>query len=271
MNDVFQAGEPVQLIGPKDKTKHTVLAAGATAKAWGHLLAHDAIIGQPPGLALTSPQGATFWAVRPSLAEWILAMPRFATPIYPKDLGAVLVHGDVHAGQRVLEAGLGSGAAALWLLQAVGPTGAVISYDVRAESLERGRKNVAAWHGGDPPNHVVRERDVYAGIDEEPLDRVLLDVREPWDAVPHAASALRDGGILVSYSPTVLQVHQTVKAIHATKRFRMVESLELIERPWHVGSISVRPQQQIIGHTGFLTRARKVAAPPQAPAEGETG
>jgi tRNA (adenine57-N1/adenine58-N1)-methyltransferase len=260
--DTFRTGDPVQLIGPKDKTFLAVLEPGKTADARGHRFAHEAIIGQPVGCALESSAGKTFWAVRPSLAQWILEMPRFATPIYPKDLGAILVHGDVHAGLTVLEAGLGSGGLALWLLRAVGPTGSVISYDVREESLEQGQKNVAHWFGGQaPPNHVVRERDVYQGIDEDRrLDRILLDVREPWEAVPHVAAALADGGVFVSYSPTVLQVHQTVKAIHATKRFRMVQSLELLERPWHVGSISVRPEQRMVGHTGFLTTARKVAA-----------
>jgi len=261
--DTFGAGEPVQLIGPKDKTFLALLEPGKTANMRGHRVPHDAIIARAVGCVLESSTGKVFYAVRPSLAQWILDMPRFTTPIYPKDLGAIMVHGDIHAGLTVLEAGLGTGGLALWLLRAVGSSGTVISYEVREESLHRGQSNVAHWFGGEVPNHIVRERDIYAGIEEDlRLDRVLLDVREPWEAVPHVANALADGGMLVSYSPTVLQVHQTVKAIHATKRFRMVESLELIERPWHVGSISVRPQHQIVGHTGFLTMARKVSGEP---------
>ena len=268
--DVFAVGQPIELLQLGKPPHLALLRAEGVLNVRGHRFQHAELVGRPVGSSLRSPQGAAFSLVRPTLARWVESMPRFAKTIYPKEAGPILLYGDVFPGARVLEAGLGSGGLTLSLLRAVGPSGRLVSYDVRAESLKRGQANVVAWCGGPHPAHVVRERDVYAGIDEVDLDRIVLDVPEPWQVVPHALSALRDGGILTAFLPTVLQVHQLVDALRDSGAFPDIETLETMQRRWYVGRRSVRPDAEK-GHTGFLTFARKVApdAPLPAPAPGE--
>src|SRR5687767_7132554 len=184
-------------------------------------------------------------------------MPRGAQVIYPKDLGPILLLADVFPGARVLEAGVGSGALSMTLLRA----GAhVVGYELRADFASKAKANVAAFLGADAgvdERYRVEERDVYDGIDETDLDRIVLDLPEPWRVVKLAEQALHPGGILVSYLPTIIQVSQLRDAL-AESRFDMAESLEVLQRTWHVEGQSVRPDHRMVAHTGFLTAARLV-------------
>jgi tRNA (adenine57-N1/adenine58-N1)-methyltransferase len=189
--------------------------------------------------------------VRPSLADFVLTMPRGAQVIYPKDLGPLLVLADVFPGARVLEAGVGSGALSMALLQA-GAT--VIGYEVRADFATRAQANVSAFLG-DGVEYTVVARDVYLGIEETDLDRVVLDLPEPWQVVPHAQAALRPGGVLAAYLPTIGQVAQLRQALHDSP-FGMAQTIEVLQRSWHVEGQSVRPDHRMVAHTGFLTAAR---------------
>ncbi len=267
----FAPGDGVVFIDHKGRRFFAFLEEGGRQNVRGHLFEHDAILGQPPGLQLVSSRGKLFTILRATLPDYVVQMPRYATIVYPKDLATILVWGDVGPGMRVLEAGLGTGALAIALLRAVGPEGRVISYDVRTEAIGRGRKNVAAYFGGEPPNHEIKVADVYAGIDEKDLDRVILDVPEPWEVVPHAARALLPGGVFVAYSPTILQVDRTVEALRRERAFADVSTSETLRRPWHVDRRSVRPELQIVGHTGFLTFARRIEPLPRAsaPTDGD--
>jgi tRNA (adenine57-N1/adenine58-N1)-methyltransferase catalytic subunit len=192
--------------------------------------------------------------VRPTLAEYVLEMPRGAQVIYPKDLGPILMLADVFPGARVLESGVGSGALTLTLLRAVGPTGHVTGYELREDFATRARSNVERLLGADLPLR-VEVRDVYEGVDEEQLDRIVLDLPEPWRVVKHAEVALRPGGIVVAYLPTIGQVARLREEL-AGSAFGMAQTLEVIQRGWHVDGQSVRPDHRMVGHTGFLTHAR---------------
>lgn len=270
MTERFAAGEPIEFLRfGKFAPFRAVLRPGANANVRGHRFAHDDLIGAPVGGTVRSAQGEAFFIVRPTLARWVESMPRFAKTIYPKEAGPILVHGDIAPGQRVLEAGLGSGGLTLVLLRAVGPAGEVISYDVRDASLRKGQANVAAWYGAAPAHHVVREQDATEAIVDADLDRIVLDLPEPWLVVPHARGALRPGGILIAFLPTVMQVHELTNALRDTGCFAAIETLETMQRAWQVGRRAVRPENQGIGHTGFLTFARRVAPDPNATAEPE--
>ena len=219
-------------------------------------LPHDDVIGLPEGSWVKTARGHNLLALKPTMADFTLHMPRIATVVYPKDLGAVLVYGDVFPGARVLEAGSGSGALTMMLLRAVGETGHVLSYDTRADMIDRASTNVSAMF----PVHnnlAFKQSDVYQGIEEQDLDRIVLDLPEPWHVVPHAAESLVPGGIFVSFLPTVLQVHELTQALGRQNTFQMIETFEVLIRTWSVTGRSVRPAQQMIGHTGFITTARR--------------
>jgi tRNA (adenine57-N1/adenine58-N1)-methyltransferase len=198
--------------------------------------------------------------LRPTLADFVLAMPRGAQVIYPKDLGPLLILADVFPGARILEAGVGSGALSMTLLRAGAE---VVGYELRDDFAAKARSNVESFLGAGCP-YRVELRDVYEGIDDAGLDRVLLDLPEPWRVVKHAAAALRPGGILVSYLPTIGQVAQLREALDAGS-FVLAETLEVLQRSWHVEGQSVRPDHRMVAHTGFLTAARRSSDDPLPP------
>ena len=140
------------------------------------------------------------------------------------------------------------------LLRAIGPTGSLVGYELREDFASRAQRNVEAFLGTDLPLR-VEVRDVYDGIDEEALDRVVLDLPEPWRVVKHAQEALRPGGILLAYLPTIGQVARLREELDASP-FGMAQSLEVLHRGWHVEGQSVRPDHRMVAHTGFLTVAR---------------
>ncbi len=218
---------------------------------------HTSIIGQEVGSRIQV-AGHKFLALRPTLAEFIVESRRVTQIIYPKDVGAILVAADIFPGARVLEAGLGSGAMTMSLLRAVGSAGQVFSYEVQADTIDKAIRNI---HAAVPEteNLTVRNVNLYDGIQDKELDRIVLDVPEPWGAVGHASEALRPGGIFLSYLPTILQVHRLVEALNQDPQFDLVESFEVIQRPWHVTRRSVRPVHRMVAHTAFLTTARKCA------------
>ena len=255
----LQAGERVLLVDDKGRRKTLRLRPGQTQE-WhvGHI-EHDQLIGQPEGTVLVTPQGRAVLALRQTLADFVQSMSRSSQIIYPKDLGAILLDADIYPGARAFEAGVGSGALTLALLRGVGPTGAVVSYEVREDMLRQARDNIRDFLGVWPENLVLHQRDAYEGILETGMDRVVLDLPEPWQVVGHAAAALRSGGIFLAYLPTVLQVHQLTQALLDSGQFHLTETHEVLVRTWHVGSRSVRPDHRMVAHTGFITTARRGA------------
>jgi tRNA (adenine57-N1/adenine58-N1)-methyltransferase len=253
MSRAFEPGEKALLTDRKGRRYLVTLAAGGEFHTHAGPVPHDGIIGRGEGVVVKSAAGAAFTAVRPTLSEFVLKMPRGAQVIYPKDLGAILMLADVFPGARVLEAGVGSGALSMAMLRA----GAVIhGYELRGDFAARARANVRAFLGEDAAaRFTVEERDVYDGIDETDLDRVVLDLPEPWRVVKHAEQALHAGGIFVAYVPSVMQVAQLRETL-AESGFGMAQTLEVLQRTWHVEGQAVRPDHRMVAHTGFLTQAR---------------
>jgi tRNA (adenine57-N1/adenine58-N1)-methyltransferase len=255
----FEVGERALLFDSKGRRYLVLLAKGGEFHTHAGTVPHDSILGQEEGSILRSTLGARYIAVRPTLAEIVLKMPRGAQVIYPKDLGQILVMADISPGARVLEAGLGSGALSMALLRAGAD---VVGYELRDDFARRATANVTAFLGEAVlERYHVHIRDVYEGIGEKALDRVLLDLPEPWRVAKHAAGAMRPGGIIVSYLPTVGQV-TTLREALADAGFGMAETVEVLLRPWHVDGQSVRPEHRMVGHTGFLTAARLMALAP---------
>jgi tRNA (adenine57-N1/adenine58-N1)-methyltransferase len=261
---LFQDGEQVLLIDTRGKRHLVFLRKSETFHSDRGWIPHDGIIGQPEGSWVRSSMGLRHLALRPTLAEYVLEMPRGAQVIYPKDLAVILFWADVYPGCRVLEAGMGSGALTLALLRAVGPEGRVITFEQREEFARRALANIH-MRAGEVSNLTVRLRPVEDGLhDEEPVDRVVFDLPEPWKLTEAVARVLRPGGIFVSYVPTIIQSQQVSEALRRGRSWALVETFETLMRPWNIEGLSVRPFHRMVAHTGFLTIARRVV-----PAEGE--
>jgi tRNA (adenine57-N1/adenine58-N1)-methyltransferase len=257
----FSSGERIHLVDHKSRQYALTLKAGETYQFSGQKIAHDAIIGRPDGTIVVLSGGKKMLAVRPTFGDYVLKMPRGAQVLYPKDLALIPMWADVYPGARVFEAGTGSGALTMALLRAVGSRGTVVTYEMREDFSRTALTNIERYLGT-PPNLVPLRRNAYEGIelleDGQPFDRVLLDLPEPWQVVPHAADALRSGGIYLSFVPTVPQVIQTVEALERATVFGMIETFETLLRTWSVQGRSVRPDHRMVAHSGFITVARKV-------------
>lgn len=254
-------GERIHLVDKKGRQYALTLKAGETYQFSGQTLAHDALIGRPDGSVVTLSGGKKMLALRPTFGDYVLKMPRGAQVLYPKDLALMPMWADVYPGARVFEAGTGSGALTMALLRAVGPRGLVVTYEMREEFSRTALKNIDRYMGP-VPNLVSLQQNAYEGIDllEDgiPFDRVILDLPEPWQVVPHAAKALRSGGIYLSFVPTVPQIVQTVEALERAMVFGLVHTFETLLRTWSVQGRSVRPDHRMVAHSGFITVARKV-------------
>ncbi|HVW35537.1 MAG TPA: tRNA (adenine-N1)-methyltransferase [Acidimicrobiia bacterium] len=250
----FQPGDRVLLVDSKARRYLITLAEGASFSTHAGTLPHAELLGREEGVLVRTSMGARLRAVRPTLSDFILKMPRGAQVIYPKDIGPILILADVFPGARLLEAGVGSGALSMALLRAVGPEGSVTGYELREDFAAKAKKNVESFLGPGQP-YRVEIRDVYDGIDEAGLDRIILDLPEPWRVVKHATVALRPGGLLLAYLPTVGQVSRLREELDNSP-FGLPETLEVLQRTWHVEGQSVRPDHRMVAHTGFLTVAR---------------
>lgn len=259
MQRPFEPGDRALLLDSRGRRYLITLQAGASFHFHRGAVPHDLIVGEDEGLIVRSTTGEPLVALRPTLSDFVLKMPRRAQVVYPKDLAMVLLLGDIYPGATVVEAGAGSGALTIALLRAVGRLGRVITYEIREDFAETARANVQAFLGEAEVSHwEIRIGNVYDSIAEARVDRVVLDVPEPWRALEPAAGALRRGGIFVAFLPTALQIHQLGEALRSDPRWIEVSTYETLLRPWHVEGRSVRPDHRMVAHTGFLTVARRI-------------
>ena len=259
MRPEFNYNDRVQLTDAKGKLHTITLKEGGewhTHKGW---LIHDQIVGMPQGSVVETTAGLKFLAFKPLLGDYVLSMPRGATIVYPKDAALIVGFADIAPGLRVLEAGVGSGALTISLLRAVGPAGAVDSYERRAEFAEIATKNVHNYFDGVPENWTLTLGSVQDKSSEVKYDRIVLDMLAPWECVELADNVLHPGGVLLAYVATTTQLSAMAEAIKETGRFTEPESTESLVRQWHHEGLAVRPVHRMIGHTGFLIQARRLA------------
>jgi len=254
----FESGDACLLYDAKGRRYLIDLISGREFHSHRGALPHDTIIGSPEGASLETTSGTFLTVLRPRLADYVLKMARGATVLYPKDAAALIVWADVGPGMTVLEAGTGSGGLAMMLTRAVGPTGRIVSVERRPDHATLARKRIAGFFGSVPEWLDLRVGEVADVVDEVAPDRIVLDVPDPWETVGPAAEYLPGGGVFACYVPNVPQVEHVRAAIDETDRFLEIASFEVMMREWSVSGRSVRPSHRMVGHTGFLTVARKV-------------
>ena len=255
----FKYGDRVQLTDAKGKLYSITLAHGAEWHTHKGMLKHDELVGLPEGSIVQTNGELKFQAFRPLLADYVLSMPRGATIVYPKDAAMILGVADIKPGIRVLESGVGSGALSISLLRAIGEEGMLHSVEIREDFAEISEKNVSSYFGGKPANWNLTIGALQDQTFEVDFDRVVLDMLSPWECLDVASKALVPGGVFMAYVATTTQLSKIAEAIKESGNFTEPESSETIVRGWHHEGLAVRPQHRMIGHTGFLIFARRMA------------
>jgi tRNA (adenine57-N1/adenine58-N1)-methyltransferase len=250
----LRLGERVLLLDVKRRRYLVLLTEGGEFHSHAGYVPHADLVGQPEGTVVQSTRGAEYTVVRPTLEDFVVQMPRGAQVIYPKDLAPICMLADIGPGVRVFESGVGSGALSMAMLR----YGADITgYELREDFARRAIANVREFLGEEAlGKYRVELRDSYEGIADADgtFDRVVLDLPEPWQVIPHAESALHPGGLLVAYTPSITQAAQARAELKG--RWIDARTLEVLHRTWHIDGQSVRPDHRMVAHTGFLTVAR---------------
>ena len=262
----FQVGDRVQLTDAKGKMHTITLQLNQEWHTHNGWLVHNEVIGLPEGSVVETTGGLKFLAFKPLLADYVLAMPRGATIVYPKDAAMIVGFADIAPGSKVLEAGVGSGALSISLLRAIGESGSLDSFEKREEFAAVARKNISHYFGEPPKNWSLTIGAVQEAEHVDKYDRVVLDMLAPWECIDMASNVLHPGGVFIAYVATTTQLSQTAEAIKSSQQFTEPESFETIVRGWHHEGLAVRPQHRMIGHTAFLIMARKLAPNTVAPA-----
>lgn len=258
----FQPGDKVQLTDAKRRHFTIELKEGGQFHSHKGIVHHDDIIGADEGSVVKSTLGSDYLCFRHLLVDHVLSMPRGAAVIYPKDAAQILVEGDIFMGARVLEAGAGSGALTMSLLRAVGPEGHVYSYEIRDDHLAFAKDNVADYFGGEPEWWTPRLGD-FGEVTPEDLDgqvdRVILDMVEPWHFIDTVKNVIIPGGVFMTYVATVPQLMNIMEAIREAKCFTEPRAWETLLREWKVDGLATRPEHRMNAHTAFLVWTRRLA------------
>ncbi len=262
------AGDRVQLTDAKGRHHTIILSEGKTFHTHRGSFKHDDLIGQPDGSVITSTNGTVYQVLRPLLNDYVMSMPRGAAVIYPKDAGQIIQMGDIFPGAVVVEAGVGSGALTMSLLRAVGDGGRLISIERREDFADIARANVEAHFGGPHPAWTLQIGDFadrVAELEPHSVDRIVLDMLAPWENIAAAADALAPGGVFVAYVATTTQLSRVAEDLREHGEFTEPRAWETMVRTWHLEGLAVRPDHRMVGHTGFLVTARRMAPGVEAP------
>ena len=248
-------GELVVIKDGKGREYLITLKKGGTFSTHQGTISHDLLLENGEGTIIITGRGR-FALFRPTFSQFIMNLKRKAQIIYPKDLGPILMWGDIFPGAHVIEGGAGWGALSIALLHAIGEKGSLVTYEIRDDFARAASKNIERRLGS-VPHHTIKLKNIYEEIDENEVDRIVLDVPEPWRTLPHAEESLRDGGILLTYLPTIIQVKELCDAVRGTSHLEEPETFEVFHRPWNVKGKSVRPASWTFSHSAFITVTRK--------------
>lgn len=254
MDDTVSEGSDVLLFLSRERTYLVRVRAGERFHTHKGFIDFDQVLGKRFGDVILSSMGVAFALFKPTPYDYVRKALRATQIIYPKDVALIVAYSGIGPGSRVVEAGTGSGALTSALASFVQPNGRVYSYEVRKEFCEQAAKNLA--RAGVDEYVVLRNADISQGISEPAVDAVVLDLATPWLVVKEAHGALKGGGHLVSFSPTIEQVVKTVGAMSVG--FADVETVECLVRRMKIKAGSTRPEGVMRGHTGYISYGRKI-------------
>lgn len=250
-----QDGDLVQLVGLRHKSFIIRVTAGGKMESHRGVIQHNDLIGKPWGTRVSSHLGNPFFILQPALGDLLKELPRNTQILYPKEIGFILVTMGIGEGQRVIEAGTGSGALTCALSFAVGQTGRVFSYEVRPEMQALAQKNLTRLELLDQVEFKLR--DIAEGFDETEVDALFLDVPNPYDYVGQVKKALKYGGFFGAILPTANQVSRLILALRQ-HNFAFIDICEILLRYYKAEPERFRPVDRMIAHTGYLIFARPV-------------
>lgn len=286
---VLRVGEKIQFTDRKGKRITAQLVSGGVTQTEHGLICHDDVIGQSEGVVITTVSakresqqtivdpskssnkpwkaaraigGWDYVAMRPRMVDYVLSMPRGAQIMYPKDIAQVIALGDIRSGMRVLESGAGSGAMSLSLLDAVGECGKLTTIELRPDFARIAESNATLYYGKRPEwwNLLTGDFDSVAKtLDAHSVDRIMLDMLDPWNRLEQAHRVIVPGGVLVAYVTTTTQMSRMAEALRESGVWTEPEIQETLERTWKAQGLAVRPDHAMIGHTGFLIVSRAMA------------
>jgi len=257
----FAEGDRIRLEDEKGRMVSFTLTQGATFHTHKGWILHDDLIGKPEGSIIETNSGMKYQAFTPLYPDFALGMPRGATIVYPKDAALIISYGDIRSGQKIIEAGAGSGALSIAILKTLAGNGELHSFEGRDDFADIAERNVTTFFGSSPKSWLLHRMRLEAA-DLEAIgdaDRFVLDMLSPWDHVGQAAMALKPGGVLIVYVATTTQLSRVAEAIKENGHFTEPESFETLLRHWHHEGLAVRPAHSMNAHTGFLTFARRNA------------
>ena len=252
---VARDGDIAQLVGLRHKHFIIPLQSGGKFESHRGIIQHDDLIGKLWGTQVYSHTGAPFFLLQPSLADLLTDLPRTTQILYPKDIGFIFVKMGVGPGQKVMEAGTGSGSMTIALAYAVGTEGRVISYEIKPDVQNLARKNLTRF--GLDSRVDFKLRDIQEGFDETDADSFFLDVPNPYDYVAQVRAALKPGGFLCCLLPTFNQVEKTLYSLRREK-YAFIDVCEILLRYYQPEPTKLRPTDRMVAHTGFLVFARRI-------------
>jgi tRNA (adenine57-N1/adenine58-N1)-methyltransferase len=206
------------------------------------------------GSVVSTNTGKELSLFTPFFSDRFRKLKRVPQLIPLKDVGLIIAETGIGKESVVLDAGTGAGSLSIFLSNIVKK---VVTYEIRDDFRKVAEQNLKEM---DIKNVALKKGSIYEEIKDKNFDLVTLDVPEPWLAVPNLIRALKPGGYIVAYSPQITQVQSFMKEVIKHKELELIKTSEIMERLWRVEDLIVRPKQQPIVHSGFLTFLRKVRA-----------
>ncbi|GAB4415603.1 MAG: tRNA (adenine-N1)-methyltransferase [Anaerolineae bacterium] len=251
----IQYGDLIMLVGKDRRTFLRTVSEGQRFECHLGYLDLDTLVGLPYGSQVATHNGHKMFVLMPHTDDVIRHLQREGQIIFPKDLGYIMLKLGIRPGVHVIEAGTGSGALTLTLAQFVGAEGHVYSYERRPNMQARAIANLRRLDLLDRVTFYLH--DIAEGFFERDVHALFLDVREPWLYLEQARAALRGGGFFGAIVPTVNQVVMLTERLYAGPWY-LLEIEELLRRSYKTIPARIRPDDQMVGHTGFLVFARAV-------------